>query len=550
MSSKPLTDNERIKQDSHFLRGHLAEAFADATTGDLPADEQQLIKFHGTYLQDDRDQRLALKKAGKDKAWSFMLRLRMPGGRITPAQWLALDSLATEYGNDTLKLTTRQTVQLYGVLKQNMKATMQEIHRIAMDTLATCGDVARNVTASGYPEQSPVHQAVHELAGELSSSLLPKTHAYHELWLDEERVYSGQTEEEPVYGKTYLPRKFKIGIAIPPDNDIDVLTNDLGFVAIVENGKIIGYDVLTGGGMGCAHGNPATFPRLADAVGFCLPDQVLDVAKAVLLLQRDYGDRTDRKHARLKYTIADRGLDWFRQTLATYLSHHLQPPHGFHFQSTGDTFTPRPQSRTIYVEGGRIADKPGYALRTAVREIARIHRGDFFLTANQNLIIAGITPATAEGIDAIMEQYRLNSRHSGMRLNSIACTSLPTCPLALAESERFLPGLIGEIEQSLKELGLEQEPIVTRMTGCPNGCGRPYSAELGFVGRAPGKYNVWIGGSHEGTRLAHPYRESVKADELPLLVHQLLTDFRENRSPGERFGDWANRTSSAIPDKN
>lgn len=545
MASKQPSDNERIKQESDFLRGHLAEAFADNSTGDIPADEQQLIKFHGTYLQDDRDQRLALKKAGREKAWSFMLRLRMPGGRLKPAQWLALDAMATEYGNETLKLTTRQTVQIHGVLKRNMKATMQDIHRIAMDTLATCGDVARNVTASGYPEQSPAHREVHQMADALSTALLPKTHAYHELWLDEERIYTGQTEEEPVYGKTYLPRKFKIGIAIPPDNDIDVLTNDLGFIAIVEQGRVAGYNVVAGGGMGCSHGNPATFPRLADVIGFCLPDQVIDVAKAALIIQRDYGDRTDRKHARLKYTIADRGLDWFRQTLTATLGHDLEAPRPFSFETTGDTFSPRPESRTIYVEGGRIVDKPGYALRTAIREIARIHHGDFFLTANQNLIIAGITPDTKAGIDAIMEEYRLNSRHSGMRLNSIACTSLPTCPLALAESERFLPGLIGQIEETLKELNLEKEPIVTRMTGCPNGCARPYAAELAFVGRAPGKYSLWVGGSHEGTRLARIYRESATAEELPVLVRELLIAFHDTRQPGEHFGDWATRTDQA-----
>ncbi len=539
MSTKQPTDNERIKLESNFLRGSLAEAFADTSTGDIPADEQQLIKFHGTYLQDDRDRRLALKKEGKEKAWSFMLRLRMPGGSITPAQWLALDALSSKYGNETLKLTTRQTVQIHGVLKQDMKSTMQEIHRVAMDTLATCGDVARNVTASGYAEQSAIHAEAHKLADLISSELLPKTHAYCEIWLDEQRVFTSQGEEEPLYGKTYLPRKFKIGIAVPPSNDIDVLTNDLGLISIVEEGLLVGYDIVAGGGMGCTHGNPSTFPRLADVIGFCQPDQVLDVAKAVLLLQRDYGDRTDRKHARLKYTIADRGLEWFRETLKDYLGWTLEEPRSFHFDSTGDTFSSSPDSRTIYVEGGRISDREGYELRSAIREIARIHRGDFFLTANQNLLIAGINAQSSLQIDAIIERHRLNSRHSGMRLNSIACTSLPTCPLALAESERFLPGLLDEIEKSLVELGLDQEPIVTRMTGCPNGCARPYVAELGFVGRAPGKYNVWLGGSHEGTRLGRLYKESVKAEELPGLVRDLLASFRETRQRGEYFGDWA-----------
>lgn len=546
MTEKPLADNERIKQESHFLRGHLAEAFADETTSDIPSDEQQIIKFHGTYLQDDRDKRTALKKEGKEKAWSFMLRLRMPGGQVTPSQWLAMDELASTYGNETLKLTTRQTIQIHGVLKKNLKSTMQRIHQIAMDTLATCGDVARNVTASGTPEDSPAHRAAHALSAELSSSLLPSTHAYHEIWLNEEKVYSGSAPEEPLYGETYLPRKFKIGIAVPPHNDIDVYTNDLGFVAIVRDGHLAGYDIVAGGGMGCAHNNDATFPRLADSIGFCTPDQAIQVAKAVLLLQRDHGDRTDRKHARLKYTIADHGVEWFRNTLTEYLGYELPQSRGFLFESTGDRFGKNHKNRTLFIEGGRIADLPGYLLRTAIREIAKVHAGNFYLTANQNLVITGITEETAQAIDRIIEGNKLNSRHSALRLNSIACTSLPTCPLALAESERYLPKLIDQIDQSLKELNLLDEPIVTRMTGCPNGCARPYAAELAFVGKAPGKYNIWLGGSHKGTRLGYVFRESVKVDELAGQVHDLLSAFRDNRQPGEHFGDWASRNRELL----
>lgn len=524
------------------------EAFSDMSTNDIPPDEQQLIKFHGTYLQDDRDLRLVRKREGREKAWSFMLRLRMPGGRISPAQWLSLDTLASEYGNESLKLTTRQTVQIHGVLKHDLKSVMQRINRIAMDTLATCGDVARNVTASGYPEQSLTHRAAHELAVRISSELLPGTHAYHEIWLDEECVFNGKNEE-PMYGKTYLPRKFKIGIVVPPRNDIDVMTNDLGFVAIEEGGKLIGYDVVVGGGMGCAHGNPKTFPQLAESVGFCRPEQAVDVARAVLVLQRDYGDRTDRRHARLKYTIADRGLDWFRETLNGILGYPLEEPREFHFGSAGDLFSGSSQTRTLFIEGGRVVDRPGYPLRTALREIARVHRGDFFITANQNLLIAGIDESTSKDIDNIFVSHFAKTVHSGMRLHSIACTSLPTCPLALAESERFLPLLLDQFEDALEELGLFGEPIVTRMTGCPNGCARPYVAELGFVGRAPGKYNVWIGGAHEGTRLGYVYRESVKAEELPGLVKGLLLTFRGRRIPGESFGDWAWREKDLLERK-
>lgn len=545
MAKKNPSDNERIKEESNFLRGHLAEAFSDLSSHDIPADEQQLIKFHGTYLQDDRDRRLALKREGREKAWSFMLRLRMPGGRISPAQWLALDTLASEYGNESLKLTTRQTVQIHGVVKQDLKPTIQRIHRIAMDTLATCGDVNRNVTASGYPELSDVHRAAHELAASISAELLPKTKAYHEIWLDEECIFNGK-DEEPLYGKTYLPRKFKIGIAVPPRNDIDVFTNDLGFIAIEREGSLVGYDVLAGGGMGCAHGNPETFPRLADLIGFCRPDQVVDVAKAVLVIQRDYGDRTDRKHARLKYTISDRGLDWFREILFGILGYELDEAQEFRFESTGDSFRSEPESRTLFVEGGRVVDRPGHPLRSALREIARVHQGDFFVTANQNLTVTGIDESTAGEIDNILLAHFARTIHSAMRLHSIACTSLPTCPLALAESERFLPLLLDRFEAALEELGLFGEPIVTRMTGCPNGCARPYAAELGFVGRAPGKYNVWIGGSHEGTRLGYVYRSSISADDLEPLIKELLKAYRDGREPGERFGDWAWREKDRL----
>lgn len=546
MPIKSLSDNERIKLESNCLRGHLVEVFDDTSTGDIPADEQQLIKFHGTYLQDDRDKRIALKREGKDKAWSFMLRLRMPGGKVTPAQWLAMDAMSDTYGNGTMKLTTRQTIQLHGVLKGNMRATMQEIHNIAMDTLATCGDVTRNVTASGTPEDSPAHRAAHDLAALISAELLPKTHAYHEIWLNEERVYTGEKEEEPMYGKTYLPRKFKIALCVPPQNDIDVFTNDLGFVAIVEDGRTIGYDVVAGGGMGCAHNNPATFPRLADAIGFCSPEQVVEVSKAVVELQRDFGDRTDRKHARLKYTIADRSLDWFKTTLAQYLGYTLPASRGFKLATSGDSFEGTSRSRTLYIEGGRIAERPGYPLRSALREIAKLHEGTFYLTANQNLVIDGITDNTAAAIDRIIDETKLNSRHTGMRLASIACVALPTCPLALAESERYLPELLDRIDTSLHELGLQNESIITRMTGCPNGCARPYVAELSFVGRAPGKYNVWLGGSHAGERLGYVYRESVKSDDLPALVHDLLSAFRDERQPGESFGDWSLRKRDAL----
>ncbi len=546
MDKKPLADNERIKTESDYLRGHLAESFADSSTGGIPEDETQLIKFHGAYLQDDRDERLARKKAGMEKAWSFMLRVRLPGGRVLPEQWLVFDRLSSRYGNETLKITTRQALQLHGILKSEFKETLQEINRVTLDTIATCGDVNRNVMSTPNPHVSSAHAEAYALASRLSSELLPRMRAYHEIWLDEERIMGGPVEEEPLYGKTYLPRKFKIAVAVPPRNDVDAYTNDLSFIAVVRDGRVEGYNVTVGGGMGCSHNNPATYPRLGDTIGFCTPDQVTAVARNVLLVQRDHGDRTDRKHARLKYTIDDHGLDWFVRTLTEYQGFALEPARECSFETTGDTYAENDGERAVFVEGGRVSDRPGYLLRTALREIAEIHQGEFYLTPNQNLIIANIAPATLEAIDAIIARHRLNTRHSGMRLSSIACTSLPTCPLALAESERYLPGLLSSVEDALEQYDLRDEPIVTRMTGCPNGCARPYVAELAFVGKAPGKYNVLVGGSARGDRLAYSLREGVRDTELPDLIKNLLRLFAETRLLDERFGDWAVRVREDL----
>ena len=548
MSEKKLSANEGIKERSNYLRGTLAEGLADETTGAISEDDQQLIKFHGSYLQDDRDVRNERKRQNLEKAYSFMIRVRVPGGVSTPAQWLEIDRMSDAYGNGTVKLTTRQAFQLHGVIKGNLKRTVQEINRCAMDTIAACGDVNRNVMCNPNPYQSSVHAGALALAQAISDHLTPSTRAYHEIWLDGEKVESTEEEQEPIYGKTYLPRKFKITVAVPPSNDVDVYANDLSFIAIVENGVITGYNVAVGGGMGMSHGNEATYPRLADIAGFCTPDQVLAVAENIVKVQRDYGDRTDRKHARLKYTIQDRGLDWFLAELEKYQGFALQPARDFVFDHNGDRYgwveTDGGLSHlTLFIEGGRVVDRPGLRLRSGLREIARVHDGDFRLTANQNLIIANVSAAKRGRIEALLEEHgiRASQETSGLRRNALACVALPTCGLSLAEAERYLPRLLDELEVVIEEAGLRHDAITIRMTGCPNGCARPYLAEIGFVGRAPEKYNVYLGGGHAGQRLSKLFRANVPASGIRALLEPVIGRYAKERHEGEHFGDFVIR---------
>ncbi|MEY4484579.1 MAG: hypothetical protein RL693_2031, partial [Verrucomicrobiota bacterium] len=515
---KQLSANEGIKTRSNYLRGTIAEGLADLSTGSLSEDDQQLIKFHGSYQQDDRDLRPDRRKHRLEKAYSFMLRIRVPGGVSTSRQWLETDRIADVYANGTIKLTTRQAFQLHGIIKTNLKRTIKEINDTAMDTIAACGDVNRNVMCNPNPFLSSVHAEVLKAAQDISTHLTPNTRAYHEIWLDGEKIESSEAEEEPIYGKTYLPRKFKITIAVPPSNDVDIFANCLSFIAIVEAGKLVGYNVAVGGGMGMTHGNEATFPRLADVIGFCTPEQVVDVAEKVVLVQRDYGDRTDRKHSRLKYTVNDRGADWFLAELNKYLGYKLEPVRPYVFKDNGDRFGWVEDDNgnfhyTLFVEGGRVLDTDSYPMRTGLREIAKIHEGDFRLTANQNLVIANISPANRPAVEALLTEYGMAQSHerSALRLSSIACVSLPTCGLALAEAERYLPNVITELETTLEEAGLRHDSITIRMTGCPNGCGRPFISEIGFVGRGPDRYNVYLGGGHAGQRLSKLYRQDLPA---------------------------------------
>ena len=527
----------------------------------LSKDDQQLTKFHGIYQQDDRDIRKERRKKKLEPAHSFMIRVRVPGGVSTPQQWLDMDRIAQEHANGALKLTTRQAFQFHGVIKSNLKTTIAEINESLFDTLAACGDVNRNVMCNPNPNQSKVHGDVLKLATEISDHLSPRTSAYHEIWIDDgtgekvkvtydpPKIDDIADPEEPIYGKHYLPRKFKTVIAVPPSNDVDIYAHDLGYIAILEgDDKIVGYNVTVGGGMGMTHGNEETFPRLADMLGFCTPEQAVAVGEAVVRVQRDNGNRDVRTNARLKYTIERMGIDNFRDEVEKLLGFELEKPREFSFEHNGDRYGWIEDHNgnwhfTLFVENGRVYDTDEYPLISGLREIAKIHTGDFRLTANQNLIVANISPDQKAAITALLEKHKMIDAHerSALRLNSMACVALPTCALALAESQRYLPDLVSELDEILEEAGLRHDAITIRMTGCPNGCARPYIAEIGFVGRGPGKYNLYLGGGFSGDRLSKLYAPSIKGSDAPAILKPIIQDYAKNREDGERFGDFAIR---------
>ncbi|MFC3282482.1 assimilatory sulfite reductase (NADPH) hemoprotein subunit [Litchfieldella rifensis] len=547
ISFDELHPNERLKAESDYLRGTLKESLADRASGGVSEDDTQLTKFHGFYQQDDRDLRSERRHQKLEPLYSFMVRLRMPGGLMSARQWLSLDDIATRYANGTLRITTRQTFQYHGVLKENLRAHLQAINEAMLDTIAACGDVNRNVICTANPHRSRVHRQVFELAHEISARLMPRSRAYHEIFLGEERVAGGEEEQEPLYTKHYLPRKFKIALAIPPENDVDVFAHDIGFIADTEGGELRGFSVCIGGGMGMTHGEPATFPRLSDVVGFCTPDQVVEVAEAIMRVQRDHGDRHDRKHARTKYTIEDHGIEWFREEVERRLGYAFGEPHEFHFDSNGDRYGwYRGDDDTwhygLFVENGRIADfDNGMKLLSGMREIARIHAGDIALTTNQNLIIANVADDKRDEIEALIDKYCMTKDVSALRRGSMACVAFPTCGLAMAESERYLPSLIDKLEQTMHKAGLADDAIVVRMTGCPNGCARPYLAEIGFVGKALGHYNLYLGGSFTGQRLNKLYRENIDEATIMKELTPLIQRYAKERDEGERFGDFVIR---------
>ncbi len=549
MQKKARSDVERIKTKSRHLRGTLVESLDNAVTGAIAEDDTQLSKFHGIYQQDDRDRRGERKRQKLEPAYSFMIRARLPGGVCTPEQWLAVDQLADTYANNSLRLTTRQAFQFHGVVKRNLKTTIQGINQTLLDTIAACGDVNRNVMCSPNPWLSSVHQEVHGWAAKISAHLTPQTRAYHEIWLDGKRITDTPEVVEPIYGDTYLPRKFKTAVVIPPQNDVDIFTQDLGFIAVIENEQLLGFNVTAGGGMGSTHGDTATYPRLADTLGFCLPGQVLDVATHVVTTQRDYGDRTDRKHARLKYTIDTHGIDWFRQEVESRLGWSFEPARDVSLRGTGDRLgwqrgADGKYHFTLFIDSGRVkdTDSSGRQLKSGLREIATIHTGEFRISPNQNLVIANIAESEKPAIESLLTKYDLHAPVSALQAHAMACVALPTCGLAMADAERYLPALVDKVLSLMGKHGVDDQPVVLRVTGCPNGCARPFVAEIGLVGKAPGRYNLYLGGGHNGERLNKLHTENINEAEILAVLDPLFKDYAKRRELLESFGDFCVRT--------
>ncbi len=553
MQENNLSPTEKIKQASDSLRGTIREGLGNEVTGAISDDDTALLKFHGMYQQDDRDRREERAEKKLERLYAFMIRLRLPGGFMTPEQWIATHHIAGNYSTGTIKITTRQTLQLHGLLKSKIKPTIQAFNKVKLDSIAACGDVNRNVICAAHPLQSEIHEQVHGYAARLSKLMLPKTRAYYEIWLDEEKLTDKNQEEDPLYQDRYLPRKFKIALAIPPNNDIDVLANDVGLIAIIENNELKGFNIAIGGGMGTTHGNADTYPRLATLIGF-VPvisgdEKLFSTVYEVATIQRDYGNRNDRKLARLKYTVDKYGIEWYKQELEKRTGFPLEEARPYSFTDRKDYYGWQQNHLglwyyTPFIESGRILDDEKLALKTALLEIAHTGKANFRFTCNQNLILADISNKDKAAINKILEKYRIiehTDAASHIRKNSIACVALPTCGLALAEAQRYLPSLISRIEPLLEKYQLSDEQTIIRMTGCPNGCGRPYTAEIGFVGTSPGRYNMYLAGDHEGTRLNKVYKENL--DETSILdeLDQLFGIYKKEKSIGEKFGDFALR---------
>ncbi len=538
-----VTHNETIKTAIPTLAGTIAATVNDAAADHFSEDDNQFLKFHGSYQQDDRD----LRKTGKK--YIMMVRGRIPGGVMTANQWAVFDDLATRYGNNTLRITTRQSIQFHGIVKSGLQPLIKKINESLLSTLAACGDVNRNVMASPTPAITAARSDVFADSHKVAMALAPQTKAYHSIWIDGVQLDNEAAENkgfvDPLYGQTYLPRKFKIGFVIPPVNDMDVFTNCLGFIAIVENDKLIGYNVAVGGGMGRSHGNTQTYPRLADVIGFITPDQLVNVAKAVLTIHRDFGDRSDRKHARLKYVVAERGVAFMQQEVNRRASITLAPAKPYQFNTTADLLgwhkaTDGKWFLGLFVETGRVKD----AQKLALRHVAnKFHHVEFRLSANQNVILANCTDSDKAGITEMLHTHGVKTENQATRLHAaaMACPSLPTCGLGLAESERMLPGMVDRVQALCDEVGLSNEEIIIRSTGCPNGCARPYMAELAFVGKAPGRYQVWLGGNTSGTRLNRVWKDMMKEADIETELRPVLVRFATERQASERFGDWCDR---------
>lgn len=544
----PLSVVERIKRESHGLRGTINESLSDAITGQVQEDDTQVIKFHGMYQQDDRDVREERARKKLENLYSFMIRLRLPGGVLTAEQWMATDHIAGEHSTGVIKITTRQTIQLHGILKSHIKPTIQSFNAARLDSIATCGDINRNVTSNALPSHSPLHQQIHAYADKISTLLMPKTRAYYEIWLDEELLEEKKDETDPLYEDRYLPRKFKIGIAIPPNNDVDVLTNDVGLIAITEGDVLKGFNIAIGGGLSFTHGNDATYPRLATVIGFTdTEEKTLKTVYEVITVQRDYGNRSDRKQARLKYTVDKLGVEGFKSELENRIGFKLEEAKPFSFTQRKDDFG-WSQSKdglshfTAFVECGRITDEGNVNTKTALYEIAKLNKSSFRFTCNQNVIVADVRQDDKNTIDTLLSQYgvkQFTQTSSPIRLSSLACVAFNTCPLALAEAQRYIPSLITKIEPLLARYKLSQDDIVLRMTGCPNGCGRSTAAEIGFVGTAYGLYNLHIGGDRLGLRLNKKFRENLDEEQILQTLDELFHVYSKEKTKNETFGDFS-----------
>jgi sulfite reductase (NADPH) hemoprotein beta-component len=549
MSEATVSEVELIKEASNYLRGTILEGLADPITGAIDPDDCQLTKFHGIYQQDDRDLRNERRRQKLEPYYMFMIRVRLPAGKCTAEQYLAMDALADSHANGTLKLTTRQAYQLHGVIKRKLKPAMQGINEALMSTIAACGDVCRNVMATSDPAFAEHYDALYRDSLAISDLLTPRTSAYYELWLNGEKAHdSREPDNEPIYGKTYLPRKFKVGLAVPPSNDVDIFTQDLGYIAIVEDGEIVGYNVTVGGGMGMTFGMNETYPRLANVIGFCTLEQVPVVAEHIVKIQRDHGDRANRKHARFKYTIDDRGIDWLTAELTERMGFALAParPYEFTHNLDGEGWVQDSAGKwhyTFFIENGRVQDTDDYPMKSGLREIAKAHDGYFRLTPNQHLVINDVSAENKPRIQALMDEYGISDHQqpSGLRRAAMACVGLGSCALAHAESERYLPTLVSRLEPLLEKHGLREDEIVIRMTGCPNGCGRPYLGEIGFVGKSLGRYNMYLGAGFVGDRLNKLYRENVNEDQIAEILDPMFADFAAEREDGEHFGSFVIR---------
>lgn len=538
---------ENAKTAGNFLRGTIDNVLNDQAADHFDHDDLQLLKFHGTYQQDDRDLRKERRAAGLDKAYSFMLRITLPGGRMTADQYLEVDRMASEFANESIRLTTRQAIQFHGVLKTDLRETMRQINEAAMTTLAACGDVCRNVMASAAPFEDAVHETVRRTANEIAAELRPATRAYYELWINGEKQHS-TIQEEPFYGELYLPRKYKVGVTVMGDNQIDIYSYDAGLVAIVDGQQVVGFNVLAGGGLGMSHGRANTFAQLAHEIGFVAPQDGVDAIKVIASIYRDFGNRSDRKQARLKYLINERGIDWFRQEFLSRCEFavdrvrhvpRIKPQDwlGAHRQSDKLWFY------GLFVENGRIRDTADLQLRTAIRRIVLETHCDITLTAQQSLIFCGLTRNQLDRVEQLLMEYNIPTveQLSSVVRYSMACPAMPTCGMAVAESERVAPGVMREIEQLMASVGMQNEPLTIRMTGCPNGCARPYTADIALVGRRPGIYHLFVGGRLAGDRMADLYAADIRIEETVDLLTPLVTRWAAQRRPGEGLGDFYQR---------